>query len=606
MSALRLIRDGLANIMTGAGTSADKRMHGRYMLAPLSQADIDAMYRTSWLMRKVVDLPPKDMTRAGRDWQADKADIEKLEKEELKHQLWAKLRRALILGRLGGGAIIIGANGNPSQLLDPTKVGPNALRYLFVCSRWHLTLGSIVTDLEDPLFGQPQSYQLNSGRGTNVPIHPSRVIPFKGLPIADVGLAWGSQDWFWGDSILQSVQDAVRNADMAQGGFASLIDEAKNDVIRVPDLMASVGSAEYEARFMKRLELAQIGKSTHRATVLDKDEEWEQRQITWNGMPDIIRVYLSIVAGAADIPATRLLGKSADGMNATGEGDDNNYWTMIEGLQKSDLQPALDIIDPMLAGSAGVQLGEAWSLFAPLRQLSEEKLATINKTKADTIKVYSDGGLVPTIALEKAVQNMLTEDGWLPGLDQALDELPDDERFPSTAEPDPNMADPNAIDPLTGKGGDQRLRLVANDATPRSLYVRRDVINVADLKAWAKAQGLPELQDGLYVTLIHSRTLVDWMKIDGEWSNDDKGQITIAPGGVRIVEPLGDRSAVLLFTSSTLSWRHESIVRAGASHDYDDYQPHISLTKEPVDLTNVEPYRGKIVLGPEIFEEVRP
>jgi uncharacterized protein len=55
-----------------------------------------------------------------------------------------------------------------------------------------------------------------------------------------------------------------------------------------------------------------------------------------------------------------------------------------------------------------------------------------------------------------------------------------------------------------------------------------------------------------------------------------------------------------------LKWRHASILSEGASWDYADYQPHITITydKGDVDLATVEPYRGKIVLGPEIFAEV--
>ena len=64
-------------------------------------------------------------------------------------------------------------------------------------------------------------------------------------------------------------------------------------------------------------------------------------------------------------------------------------------------------------------------------------------------------------------------------------------------------------------------------------------------------------------------------------------------------------TAVLMFASSLLSWRHEEIIRIGASHDFPDYQPHISLTKAAVDLSKVEPYRGKIVLGPEVFEPLK-
>lgn len=265
MNILRSLRDSLTNMMTGHGTSADKRMHAVYMLRLLDPAQIDAMYRSSWLMRKGVDLPPYDMTRAGRDWKADKAAITKLEAEEKRLQLWPKLRRGLQLGRLGGGAMIIGADGAPEQPLGPNP----RIRYLHVVSRYQITIGQLITDPEDPFYGEPEYWELNSGRN-RARIHPSRVIPFRGVPHSDMLGTWGSTEAYWGDSVLQAVYEAVQNADMAQGGFASLIDEAKVDVIRMPDLMTNAASAEYETRFLRRLELAQIGKSIHRAMVLDK------------------------------------------------------------------------------------------------------------------------------------------------------------------------------------------------------------------------------------------------------------------------------------------------------------------------------------------------
>lgn len=458
MGFMTRFRDGLANIVSGHGTSADRRTHASYVLRPLDRAQIDAMYRSSWLMRKVVDLPPYDMTRAGRDWQAAKPVIERLEAEEKRLHLWPKLRQALILGRLGGGAIVIGTGDDPSQPLNPATLRAGQLAYLHVLSRWHLTLGQMVSDPADPMFGQPSSYKLRTAQQAS--IHPSRVVPFRGLPIPDVGLSWGSEDWFWGDSVLQSVQDAVKNADLAQGGFASLIDEAKVDIYKIPGLTALAGTPEYEDALSRRMNTSQLFKSQFNALLLDAGtggpngggEEWDQRQVTWNGMPEVIRTYLSIVAGASDIPATRLLGKAPDGMNATGEGDETNYLMMIQARQESDLRPALDVLDPLIAASAGVPPGEAWSVFAPLHQLSEKDAAAVHKLKAETVLIYANAGLVPSEAMERAVQNLLVEDSWLPGLDQALDAIPEDERFPSRAEADDD--DPSAIVP-TEEGGDQ-------------------------------------------------------------------------------------------------------------------------------------------------------
>lgn len=78
-----------------------------------------------------------------------------------------------------------------------------------------------------------------------------------------------------------------------------------------------------------------------------------------------------------------------------------------------------------------------------------------------------------------------------------------------------------------------------------------------------------------------------------------------------MVERLGSEgAAVLLFSSSELAWRHEALKRdGGASSDYPEYQPHVTITYEipdDLDLGAVEPYRGKLEFGPEIFEEIKP
>jgi phage-related protein (TIGR01555 family) len=108
MGAVSYLRDRLANIMTGAGTSNDARSHNFHVLNRLTYQQIEASYRSSWLMRNAVDIPPYDMTRAWRDWQADDDQIEIIEAEERRLGLREKVRKALILGRLGGGALILG------------------------------------------------------------------------------------------------------------------------------------------------------------------------------------------------------------------------------------------------------------------------------------------------------------------------------------------------------------------------------------------------------------------------------------------------------------------------------------------------------------------
>jgi hypothetical protein len=452
-----------------------------------------------------------------------------------------------------------------------------------------------------------------------VPVHPSRVVAFQGQQTANLA-GQADQETFWGDSVVQAIVDPVKNADEAQSGFAALIKEAKIDVISIPGLMSNVGTTEYEERLMERLGIATAAKSLHNALVVDggngeagSAETWQQRQITWTGMPDMLSAFLGIVAGAADIPATRLLGKSPDGMNATGESDQDNYLQMISARQEADLTPQLAQLDEILIRSAiGSRDPNIEYVWAPLRVLTDVEMATVNKTKADTVTAYVNTGLVPTIALEKGVQNMLIEDGWLPGIDGALAELGEDERFPSLDQPDD--ADPSLVDP-TAPAPAVPLKRAANDArfadaTPQSLYVSRKLLNAAEFIAWAKKQGFETTSpaDELHVTVCFSRMAVDWMTIGQDWSSDKDGNLTVPAGGPRLVQHLGDKGAVvLLFGSSDLTWRHQAFSDAGASWDFAEYQPHVTISyqvPDDFDLSKVTPYAGPLKFGPELFAQV--
>jgi len=617
MAGLRVF-DSLVNFMTGAGTGVDQRTAAFWHTKVTDPAQVQAAYRNSWLHRKIVDLPAQDMTRERRDWQADKDVIAKIEQAERDFGLWAKVELALQLGRLGGGAIILGvAQGQPKDELKPETIGKGQLRYIHTVSRHKLTLGPEVLDLESPLFGGPEYFRLTSGSGAMADIHPSRVIVFKGAPVPPDNIAT-FEDRFWGDPIYRAVDDAVKNATSAQNGFASLIDKARVRRVGIPNLNQNLQQdPKYGDFLQQRWTLAGVGESTHRTFVHDAAEEVEDTQVSWSGMPEYSAHTLAVVAGASDIPATRLLGKSPDGMNATGDSDMQNYHSMIASKQESMLRPQLDRIDGPMLRSAGIETDGLWYEFSPLSELTETQKVDVAYKKAQTIKLYADMGMNIDALLE-AAENGIIEDGTiLPGFEAALEEYELDKPSGDDVETDPSAltqgaqlpegGDPSAVAP----GGKAPVSRAANDArftdaTPRTLYVRRDVVNVAEIQAWATKQGLGKLQPGLHVTIAYIDQPFDWMKVSGEWNQDKNGGMTITPGGVRIVEPLGDRTAVLLFTSSELSWRHESILRAAEYEDrYPSYQPHVSLTGDDVDLADVVPYRGQIVLGPEIFEEVR-
>lgn len=609
--------DRLTNVMSGMGTTIDKRTAGFYAFAPVMGPEAEAGYRGSWLIRKIIDIPPFDMTREWRDWQAEDTAIEAIEAEERRLQLKAKCQRALVLARLfGGSAMILGTTDDEADKpLNAKRVGKGDLAYIHVMSRYQITEGEPRLDPADPWFGQPKFYTLTSGNTVQVRLHPSRVVPFIGQRSPEGGFL-PSVSWLWGDPIMQSIAEAVKNADLAQSGFASLIDRAAVDVIKLKDLMSIVGTTEGEEKVSARLAAASMGKSNFRSLVLDTEDEWAQMQVNWSGIPEALGAFLQVPAAAADIPITRLLGQSPKGLQSTGDGEERDYHSMVRARQHELLEPALDIIDEVLIRSAlGNRPPDIYWEFAPLGGVTEKDAAAIEKQRAETVKLYADTGLIPDSALAAMAKNGIVESGRWPGSETAFEE--------AANEPDDDEQDPDQLTTLEERLAKMEARgtvtaddakRILTDASPRSLYVSRKLLNADKVIAWAKGQGFATTvpAEDMHVTITFSRHAVDWMKMGSGWDQDADGKLKVAAGGARLVERLGDKGAiVLLFASSALSWRHEEMIRNGANHDFDEYQPHVTITYEGGDLTSpdrlaeLEPYRGELIFGPEIFEEVK-
>lgn len=623
--------DGYANLMSRLGTTADRASAAYYWVPPLTQQQIEAAYRTSWLTRKVHDLPAFEMTRAGRDWNAKPEQITALEAYERRRvvDVWGKLRRALTVARLHGGAALImgvrsGGTADPSRPLDVERVGREGLRYLLVASRHQLSAPfGMETDPESDFYGEPAMYELRGAKGNTLRIHPSRIIPFRGQPLPEGAVTVSALDQFWGDPLLQSIKGAIDNSETAQAAVSTLLHEMKQDVVSIPGLTEQIATEGAEGRLAARIEALNRFRSMFNALLLDAGddegkggEKWETRQLSFTQHPELLRQFLSIVAGAADIPVTRLMGESPGGLQSTGKGEQDDFNRMIRARQTAEIAPALAVLDEVLIRSTfGRRDPDIGYNFAPLSEPDETSESENDKRDAETVQIYASTGLIPSAALAKSAVNRMIESGHWPGLDQAIQEsaeqltLPPDPNLPPDPE-GPDDIDPADVEEMERRGTitrDQSLALLA-DAQPRSLYVRRDLLNVDEFNAWAREQGFDPAA-GLHVTVAYSKRPVDWIKADNDWSTDDKGGYTVEPGGPRLVEPLGDKGAVvLLFASSHLSYRHERIRElSGAGHDFAEYVPHVTIQYGPaagVDLSKVVPYRGALKFGPEIFEEV--
>lgn len=144
-------------------------------------------------------------------------------------------------------------------------------------------------------------------------------------------------------------------------------------------------------------------------------------------------------------------------------------------------------------------------------------------------------------------------------------------------------------------------------AAPKTLYVNRPLLNADAIREWAASQGIETTltPDDMHVTVAYSKAEVDW----SQFAPDPYNMAVI--GLEREVHQFPPRTTpngalVLKFESPQLTKRWQEFRDAGASWDFPEYQPHITLTYSvpEADVDALEAYQGPLIFGPEEFSEL--
>ncbi|MCW6510976.1 DUF1073 domain-containing protein [Lichenifustis flavocetrariae] len=408
--------DSLSNLAASLNAGKDKQAGDAFFIPSLARDQIESLYRGDWLARKIVDIVPYDCVREWRTWAGDRADVSRIESVERSLNLRRAVQRAMVMGRLyGGGALIIGTTEtDPAALmteLRPRDVGPNGIAFLHAVSRWQLAVAEIERDPLSPWFGEPKAYEVTAPERGSLTLHPSRVIRFLGNPLADPSLLGAD---LWSDSVLTALYDAIHAVALTTTGATSLMHEAKVDVVTVPNLSEHLSNAATTAQLSARFSYAATMKSLNNLLLLGDGETWTRQRIDFAGLPEMVRTFLQVAAGAADIPVTRLLGQSPAGLSSTGDHDTRNYYDMIAARQEIELRPQLEHLDRLLLASAGVAPGALSFSFRPLWQMDAATQAAVALSKAQATGIYAGLGLWPTEVMARLVAGQLAEDGIYP------------------------------------------------------------------------------------------------------------------------------------------------------------------------------------------------
>jgi len=406
----------LRNLVANLGTKKDKRAYSHFTNRVFVYQELEDMYTNDWLSGKIIDIPAND---AVRNWRRittpslEPEDIETYVGAEKDFDVKVKFNEALKWSYLFGGSLLflgVKDSGNLEEPLVLDGIGQGDLEYIHVLDRWMVSASEI--NSSDPTksnYQFPEYYMLPGGHR----VHYTRVIRFDGFkPPFRVR----QRNNYWGSPMLQRVYSAVLNSQSFAEIVNSLVYEAKLDVVSVPGLMQKLSTPEGEKQLVNRFMLADMLKSINNMLLLDVEENHDRKHTSFSGLDGLIDKYLTIVCAASDIPATRLLGQSPGGLNATGESDLENYYNMIGSKQEVELDPALQYFDQIFTRSVFGFYPEDWSFeFNSLWQLSDKTKSEIQKSNSERDEKYINAGvIVPSIAAaqlkEDKVYNSIDDD----------------------------------------------------------------------------------------------------------------------------------------------------------------------------------------------------
>ncbi len=457
-----LTTDSFDNFVSRLGMNNDNALSaGTYdfNLVTRNRILLEAAYRGSWIVGRVVDLVAEDMTRAGVEITTNEADadIKDFQASMSRLQVWQSLQALIKWGRLYGGALgVLQIEGQDlATPLDPSTVTQGQFKGLVVYDRWQLNPVMTPVIRSGPDLGLPMFYQIvnnPSGLDPTAPtatglatVHHSRVIRFTGV---DLPYFQAITEMMWGESVLERLWDRLIAFDSVTMSTANLIERANNRTVSIDGLREIVGAGGAAlAGLQAQFEMMRAFQVNEGMTLLDKEDTFATTNYTFSGLDSVNLQFAQQLSGASGIPLVRLFSMTPTGMNATGEADIRMYYDTINAQQEAKLRRPLETLLKVMWHSVyGKPAPKDLDFkFTALWQVSATEKATVSKSNTETIMGAYESGLTSRASAMKELRQASGDSGLFSNItDEDIQEAEDE---PPPAPDAPPPGDPAAAKP---------------------------------------------------------------------------------------------------------------------------------------------------------------
>jgi phage-related protein (TIGR01555 family) len=358
------------------------------MRQPLSEAYVEL-----GLVQTVVDVPVDDGLRGGVELsskQLDESQIKELQISLDRDDDLNTAGQAAKWNRLYGGAgiLIIVGDQDPVEPLNLAAINKNTSVEFRAVDMWELFWDKQNTEGYDP---EIQTQEFETYNYYAEKIHKTRVMRLKGMA-APSFLRPRLRGWGFSvvEVLIRSINQYLKATDLS----FECLDEFKVDVFKIKNLVNTLLSPQGRDKVAQRIAMANWQKNYQNALVMDSEDDWDHKQLSFSGIAETMQGIRMQVAADLRMPITKLFGTSASaGIGNTDQNDMENYNSMVEAQVRNKLKyDILRICEIKCQQLFGFIPDDLELEFKPLRVLTAEQEENVKTQKFNRVFQANQAG----------------------------------------------------------------------------------------------------------------------------------------------------------------------------------------------------------------------
>ena len=360
-----------------------------------------ALLSQNWLISKACLMPAKDATRNGYEIsindgiEVDPKVLDAIRKQDELYNLNQNLIQFVKMGRVFGirvAMFVVESDDEEyyKKPFNPDGVTPGSYRGISQIDPYWIT-----PQLDGEAAGNPASINFYEPTWWNVNgrlVHRTHLVIFRTEELPDIlkpAYIYG------GISIPQKIAERVYAAERCANEAPLLTLTKRTDVVKADMAQAT---ADFDG-FANRMQQWVYNRDNYGVKMLGLDEEMAQFDTSLADLDAVIMTQYQLVAAASNVPATKLLGTSPKGFNATGEFEESSYHEELESIQYHDLSPLIErhhllLIRSNIAPEFNIEPFNTTVIWNPLDAMTDKELSELNRYKAETGRVLIESGAI--------------------------------------------------------------------------------------------------------------------------------------------------------------------------------------------------------------------